>query len=50
MAKSAFTDGLLLTVKPPLCTSRSVGLMDDINKDVTGAKLLPTTVSTCAMD
>ena len=38
------------SVKPPWCTTGSVGLMNGINKDMTGARLLPTTVSTCAVN
>ena len=38
------------SVKPPWCTTGSVGLVNGINKDVTGARLLPTTVSTCPVD
>ena len=37
-------------VKPPWWTTGSVGLVNGTNKDVTGAKLLPTTVSTCAVE
>ena len=44
MAKSAFTESILPT------QSKSVGLVNVINKDVTGARLLPTTVSTSAVD
>ena len=36
-------------VKPPWCTTGSVGLVNGINKDLTGAKLLSMTVSTCAV-
>ena len=34
-------------VKPPWCTTGFVGPVNGINKDVTGAKLLPMFVSTC---
>ena len=37
-------------VKPPWCTTGSVELVNGINKDMTGAKLLPTTTLTCAVD
>ena len=33
-------------VKPPRCTTGSVGLVNGINKDVSGTSLLPMTVST----
>ena len=36
--------------KPPLCNTGSVGPVGGTNKDVTGARLLPTTVSTCPVD
>ena len=38
------------SVKPPWCTTGSVGLVNGINKNVTGTKLLPTTISTSAAD
>ena len=51
MTNSAFTDRLIADpVKPPWCNTGSVGPMSDTNKDVTGARLLPTTVSTCSVD
>ena len=37
-------------VKPPWCNTVSVGPVNGTNKDVTDARLLPTTVSTCPMD
>ena len=37
-------------VKPPWCNTGSVGPVGGTNKDVTGARLLPTTVSTCPVD
>ena len=37
-------------VKPPWCNKRSLGPVSGTNKDVTGARLLPTTVSTCPVD
>ena len=37
-------------VKPPWCTTWSVGPVNGINKDVTGVRLLPTTVWTCLVD
>ena len=51
MAKFAFTDRLIANpVEPPWCTTGSVGPVNGINKDETGAKLLPTTVSTYPVD
>ena len=52
MAKSAFTEGLIIanTVKPPWCNTRSVRPVGGTNKDVTGARLLPMTVSTCPVE
>ena len=32
------------------CTTGSMGLVNGINKDVSGARLLPMTVSTCSVD
>ena len=37
-------------VKPPWCNTGSLGPVNGINKDATGAKLLPTTASTCPVD
>ena len=37
-------------VKPPWCTTGYVGPVNGINKDVTGARLLSTTVLTCPVD
>ena len=37
-------------IKPPWCNTETVGPVDGTNKDVTGARLLPTTVSTCPVD
>ena len=37
-------------VKPPWCNTGFVGPVGGTNKDVTGARLLPTTVSTCPVD
>ena len=37
-------------IKPPWCNTGSVGPVNGINKDVTGARLLSTTVSTCPVD
>ena len=37
-------------VKPPWCNTGSVGPVGGTNKDVTGARLLTTTVSTCPVD
>ena len=37
-------------VKPPWCNGGSLGPVSGTNKDVTGARLLPTTVSTCHVD
>ena len=37
-------------VKPPWYNMGSVGSVNGINKDVTGARLLPTTVLTCPVD
>ena len=37
-------------VKPPWCNTGSVGPVYGTNTDVTGARLLPTTVSTCPVD
>ena len=50
MAKSTFTDSLLPTVSNHHSTTVSVGLVNGINKGVTSARLLPTTVSTCPVD
>ena len=38
------------TVEPPWCNTGSVGPVSDTNKDVTDARLLPMTVSTCPVD
>ena len=37
-------------VKPPRCTTGSVGAVNDNNKDVSGARLLLTTVLTYPVD
>ena len=37
-------------VKPPWCNTGSVGPVGGTNKDVTDARLLPMTVSTCPVD
>ena len=37
-------------VKPSWCNTGSVGPVGGTNKDVTGARLVPTTVSTCPVD
>ena len=37
-------------VKPPWCNIGSVGPVDGTNKDVTCARLLPMTISTCPVD
>ena len=37
-------------VKPPRCITGSVGPMNGINKDVSGARLLPTTALTYPVD
>ena len=52
MTNSAFTEGLLLTLlnHHAWCNTGSVGPASGTNKDVTGAILLPTTVSTCPVD
>ena len=36
--------------QPPRCTTGSLGPVNGINKDVSGARMLPTTVSTYPMD
>ena len=36
----------IVPVRPPRCTSGSLGPMNGINKDVSGTRLLPMTVST----
>ena len=48
MAKSAFTEELLPTLSNHHGAIQEP--MDGTNKDVTGARLLPTTVSTCPVD
>ena len=50
MAKSAFTDGLLLTLLNHHGALQGRGPVNGINKDVTGARLLTTTVSICPVD
>ena len=50
MAKYAFTDGFLPAVKPPKCTTGSVEPVNGINKDASGATLLPINVPTYLMD
>ena len=39
-----------IPVKLPMSTTESVGLINGINKDVSDARLLPTTVSTYTVD
>ena len=41
---------IAVAVKPPRCTTGSVGPVNGINKDVSGARLLPKTVSTYPVD
>ena len=51
IAKSAFIDEIFDdTVKPPRCTVGSVEPVNGINKDVSDARLLPTTVLTYPVD
>ena len=46
MAKSAFKQLIADPVKPSRWTTESMGPVNGINKDVSDARLLPTTVST----
>ena len=39
-----------IPVRPLRCTTGSLGPVNGINKDVSGTRLLPTTVSTYPMD
>ena len=39
-----------IPVKPPRCTMGSMGPVNGINKDVSGARLLPMTVLSYPMD
>ena len=39
-----------IPIKPPRCTTGSLGPVNHINKDVSGARLLPTTVLTYPVD
>ena len=51
MTKSAFTEGLLPTLSNHHGAIQGLwGPVGGTNKDVTGARLLPTTVSTCPVD
>ena len=37
-------------VRPPRCTTGCLGVVNGINKDLSGTRLLPVTVSTYPMD